>query len=187
MWPLLFGPSGKVISRSADASIFLASSVFTKAIVLAMRALSSAIVFSLSSYLGGSRPASRAPPFLAWSQALCTWRVNANMSGKRRALSNTVGSIVFASAYASALSRIAESALRPISNTGIDALDIDMAGSSLRWLGGSEHHSLLASMAAAEPGIAGERKAIERQLSKRARAIAKRQAPDRDGASEGAY
>jgi len=24
MWPLLFGPSGKVISRSADASIFLA-------------------------------------------------------------------------------------------------------------------------------------------------------------------
>jgi len=42
-------------------------------------------------------------------------------------------------------------------------------------------------MAAAEPGIAGERKAIERQLSKRARAIAKRQAPDRDGASEGAY
>jgi hypothetical protein len=37
-------------------------------------------------------------------------------------VSNTVGSILFASAYASALSRIAESALRPISNIEIDAL-----------------------------------------------------------------
>jgi hypothetical protein len=96
-----------------------------------MRALSSAIVFSLSSYLGGSMPASRAPPFFAWSQALCTCRVNANISGKRRALSSTVGSIDFAAAYVSALSRIAESALRPISNAGIDALDIDMGGDPL--------------------------------------------------------
>src|SRR5262245_52417528 len=91
MWPLLLGPSGKVISRSADAAIFLASSVFTKATVLAMRALSSVFVFSLSSYLGGSMPASRAPPFLAWSQALCTWRVNANMSGKSPAVSIRLG------------------------------------------------------------------------------------------------
>src|SRR6266705_1690112 len=70
MWPFL-GPSGKVISRSAEASTRLASSVFRKAIVLAMRALSSANVFSLSSNPGGSTPASRAAAFLAWSQALC--------------------------------------------------------------------------------------------------------------------
>ena len=120
-----------------------------------MRALSSAIVFSLSSYLGGSMPASRAPPFLARSHALCTWRVNENISGKRRALSSTEGSIAFAAAYASALSRIAESALRPISNTGIDALDIDMAGSSLRQFGSGHHCWLaIAPMAAVEAGIA---------------------------------
>src|SRR5439155_5640154 len=80
-----------------------------------MRALSSANVFSLSSNPGGSTPASRAAAFLAWSQALCTWRVNANISGKRRALSSAAGSIRFASAYASALARSAASALRPIS------------------------------------------------------------------------
>src|SRR5262245_52609520 len=100
-----------------------------------MRALSSAKVFSLSSYLGGSMPLSRAPAFLAKSQALCTWPMNRNMSGKSRAVSSTVGSILFASAYASALSRIAESALRPISNIGTDALYIDMAQSSLHSFG----------------------------------------------------
>ena len=96
-----------------------------------MRALSSAIVFSLSSYLGGSVSASRALPFFAWSQAICTCWMKANMLGKRRALRSTAGSMPFAWAYASALSRSAESALRPISNTGIDAVDIDMVGTSL--------------------------------------------------------
>jgi hypothetical protein len=35
------------------------------------------------------------------------------------------------------LLRMAESAFRPISNTGIDAVDIDMVGSSLHWSGGA--------------------------------------------------
>src|SRR5262245_53207673 len=51
------------------------------------------------------------------------------MSGKRRAFRIVVGSIRFASTWASALSRSAESAFRPTSNTGIDVLDIDMGGS----------------------------------------------------------
>ncbi len=52
------------------------------------------------------------------------------MSGKRRVFSSTAASMRLACAYASALSRSAASALRPISNTEIDALDIDMGDTS---------------------------------------------------------
>src|SRR5262249_1830586 len=75
---------------------------------------------------GGRRPpASRAPPFLARSVATCTCLTSANMSGASRVLSSTDGSIFLAAANASALSRIADSALRPISSAGGDAFDIE--------------------------------------------------------------
>src|SRR6478735_10335820 len=47
------------------------------------------------------------------------------MSGANRVLSRTAGSIFLAAANASALSRMADSALRPISNVGSDARDIE--------------------------------------------------------------
>src|SRR5262245_48868051 len=88
------------------------------------------MVVSLSSYFGGSTPARRELPFLAWSVTICTWRDSGNMSGARRVPSSTDGSIFLAAANFSALLRIADSALRPCSNTGMDACDIenDMTG-----------------------------------------------------------
>jgi hypothetical protein len=62
MWPLFVGPSGKVISRSPEPLIELASTVFKKAIVLPMRVLSCSMLVSLSSNFGGSIPASLAAP-----------------------------------------------------------------------------------------------------------------------------
>src|SRR5262245_66163476 len=70
-------------------------------------------------------PARRAAPFLARSVAICTCRVSANMSGASRVLSRTDGSIFLAAAKASALSRMADNALRPISKAGRDARDIE--------------------------------------------------------------
>src|SRR5262249_48364658 len=64
-------------------------------------------------------------PFLARSVATCTCLTSANMSGASRVLSSTDGSIFLAAANASALSRIADSALRPISSAGRDAFDIE--------------------------------------------------------------
>src|SRR5262249_56563813 len=52
----------------------LTSSVLRKATVLAIRSLNWSSVTSISSNLGGSIPARRAEPFLAWSQATWTWR-----------------------------------------------------------------------------------------------------------------
>src|SRR5215470_9405438 len=70
-------------------------------------------------------PARREAPFLARSVATCTCLTNENMSGARRVLSSTDGSIFLAAAKASALSRIADRALRPTSRAGSDARDIE--------------------------------------------------------------
>jgi hypothetical protein len=56
---------------------------------------------------------------------ICTCRVKSNMSGASRVRRSTVGSIFLAAAKASALSRRAESALRPVSKTDSDAPDIE--------------------------------------------------------------
>src|SRR5579859_5075557 len=48
------------------------------------------------------------------------------MSGAKRVWSSTVGSIFLVAANSDALFSTPDSALRPISNTGMDALDIDM-------------------------------------------------------------
>src|SRR5262249_38985265 len=74
--------------------------------------------------LGGSTPARRAEPFLAWSQATCICRLNENMSGARRQPTRTEGSIFFAATWAAALARTAARAFTPISKTGRDALYI---------------------------------------------------------------
>ena len=79
-----------------------------KSTVLAMRAFSSGMVFSVSSCFGISTPARRATAPLAVSQAICTWRASGNMSAIRRRPPGTAGSIFFASAQACALSRMAE-------------------------------------------------------------------------------
>ena len=52
-----------------------------KSMVFAMRLFSSAKLCSTSSCFGISTPASRATAPFAVSQAICTWRVKANMSG----------------------------------------------------------------------------------------------------------
>src|SRR5882757_3944820 len=97
-----------------------------KSTVLAILALSSAKVSSVSSCLGTSTPARRATAPLAVSQAICTWRFIGNMFGKRRQLVNTVGSILFASACACALSRIAERFLSVLTKRGVLAWYIEM-------------------------------------------------------------
>jgi len=79
----------------------------------------------LSSNFGGSALASRAAPFLAWSQATCTWRPSANISGASRQPSSTAGSTFFAAMKAAALSSTPDSALRPISKTGRELCDIE--------------------------------------------------------------
>src|SRR5882757_742073 len=69
-----------------------------------MRVRSSSNVLSLSSKRGGSRAARRDTEFFARSQAICTCRESANMSGARRALKRTLGSNLRAVALASAFS-----------------------------------------------------------------------------------
>src|SRR5258706_571769 len=97
-----------------------------KSTVLAILALSSAKVSSVSSCLGTSTPARRATAPLAVSQAICTWRFIGNMFAKSRQLVNTVGSILFASACACALSRIAERFLRVLTKRGVLAWYMEM-------------------------------------------------------------
>src|SRR5882762_5453335 len=94
--------------------------------VFAILALSSAKVSSVSSCLGTSTPARRATAPLAVSQAICTWRFIGNMFGKRRQLVKTVGSILFASACACALSRIAERFLSVLTKRGVLAWYMEM-------------------------------------------------------------
>src|SRR6266853_1477821 len=97
-----------------------------KSTVFAIRALSSAKVSSVSSCLGASTPARRATAPLAVSQAICTWRFIGSMFGNRRQLVNTVGSILFASACACALSRIAERFLSMFAKRSVLAWYIEM-------------------------------------------------------------
>src|SRR6266853_1325564 len=97
-----------------------------KSRVFAILALSTAKVSSVSSCLGTSTPARRATAPLAVSQAICTWRFIGNMFGKRRQLVNTVGSILFASACACALSRIAERFLSVLTKRGVLAWYMEM-------------------------------------------------------------
>jgi len=77
---------------------------------------------SLSSCEGTSTPASRAAPPRALSVAIWICRASGNMSGYRRPLISTLGSIFLASACAAALSRIATRLLSNLMNTGTDAL-----------------------------------------------------------------
>src|SRR5437773_3687800 len=97
-----------------------------KSTVFAILALSSAKVSSVSSCLGTSTPARRATAPLAVSQAICTWRFIGNMSGKSRQWVKTVGSIFFASAWAWALSRIAERFLSALTKRGVLAWYMEM-------------------------------------------------------------
>jgi hypothetical protein len=61
---------------------------------LAIRAFSSAKVFSSSGNFGFSPPPTRAAAFLTKSQASWIWRVKGSMSGERRAVSSTSGAIL---------------------------------------------------------------------------------------------
>ncbi len=61
-----------------------AGTVLSQATVLSMRAISSASVFSVFSYLGASRPLMRAAHSLAASQAMQICVLNGSMSGARR-------------------------------------------------------------------------------------------------------
>src|SRR5712692_1838122 len=97
-----------------------------KSTVLAILALSSAKVSSVSSCLGTSTPARRATAPLAVSQAICTWRFIGNMSGNSRQWVKTVGSIFFASAWAWALSRMAERFLSVLTRRGALAWYMEM-------------------------------------------------------------
>src|SRR5712691_4308604 len=105
-----------------------------KSRVFAILALSSAKVSSLSSCLGTSTPASRATAPLAVSQAICTWRFIGNMSGNSRQWVKTVGSIFFASAWAWALSRMAERFLSVLTRRGALAwyMEIFMKASEVK-------------------------------------------------------
>ena len=86
-----------------------------------MRACSSAKLASSSGKFGISTPASRAVVFLAKSQESWTWRVSANMSGKRRVFSSTAGSILRAAAWASALVNMAARLVSMRVKTGTEA------------------------------------------------------------------
>src|SRR3979409_909961 len=97
-----------------------------KSTVFAILALSSAKVSSVSSCLGTSTPARRATAPLAVSQAICTWRFIGSMSGKRRQLVKTTGSIFFASAWACALSRVRERFLSVLTKRGLLAWYMEM-------------------------------------------------------------
>src|SRR6266852_3946007 len=97
-----------------------------KSTVLAILAFSSAKVSSVSACFGTSTPARRATSPLAVSQAICTWRFIGNMSGKSRQWGKTVGSIFFASAWACALSRIAERFLSVLTKRGVLAWYMEM-------------------------------------------------------------
>src|SRR5262245_60685677 len=77
-----------------------------------MRSRNSAIVFSSSFQFGPSTPARRAVVLLAKSQAICTWRLSANMSGARRKESSTAASNFLAAACACAFASDADRALR---------------------------------------------------------------------------
>src|SRR6266446_1148164 len=111
-----------------------------KSTVFAILALSSAKVSSVSSCLGTSTPARRATAPLAVSQAICTWRFIGNMFGNRRQLVNTVGSILFASAWACALSRIAERFLSMFAKRAVLAWYIEMFMGTFR-IGERDAHS----------------------------------------------
>src|SRR5882762_799062 len=105
-----------------------------KSTVFAIRALSSVKVSSVSSCLGTSTPARRATAPLAVSQAICTWRFIGNMSGNSRQWVKTVGSIFFASAWAWALSRMAERFLSALTKRGALAwyMEIFMKASEVK-------------------------------------------------------
>src|SRR5882672_3823229 len=103
-----------------------------KSSVFAILALSSAKVSSVSSCLGTSTPARRATAPLAVSQAICTWRFIGNMSGNSRQWVKTVGSIFFASAWAWALSRMAERFLSVLARRGALAWYMEIFTTVLR-------------------------------------------------------
>src|SRR5438132_7013319 len=92
--------------------------VSMNAMVLAILALSSAKVSSVSPCFGTSTPARRATAPLAVSQATCTWRFIGNISGNSLHWVKTVGWIFFASAWASALSRMAERCMSALTKRG---------------------------------------------------------------------
>ena len=108
----------RTISFASLPSICAGLALSMKSMVLAMRALSSSNVCSVSSCLGISLPARRATAPFAVSQAICTCRLSGNMSGYRREPVSTAGSIFFASQYACALSRIAERFLSMLAKRG---------------------------------------------------------------------
>ena len=91
-----------------------------------MRAFSSAMVFSLSSYAGTSTPARRATTPLAVSQAICTCFVMGSMSGNTRYEVRMVTSIFFASQWAWALSRMVERLPRMLTKRGTLAWYMEM-------------------------------------------------------------
>src|SRR5437879_4366867 len=105
-----------------------------KSSVFAILALSSPKVSSVSSCLGTSTPARRATAPLAVSQAICTWRFIGNMSGNSRQWVKTVGSIFSASAWAWALSRMAERFLSALAKRGALAwyMEIFMKASEVK-------------------------------------------------------
>src|SRR5262245_36195547 len=69
--------------RSSEPSMSVGLNDCTNVTVLASRALGSSKVFSVSSCLGTSTPASRAAAPLARSAAIWIWRTNGSMSGAR--------------------------------------------------------------------------------------------------------
>jgi len=102
-------------------STFDAGTDSRKSMVFAMRTFRSANVCSVSSCFGMSTPARRATAPFALSHAICTWRVNGNMSGKKRYVVSAEGSIFFAVQCASAFSRMAERFRRMLTKRGVEA------------------------------------------------------------------
>src|SRR3989344_4683736 len=99
-----------------------------------MRAMSCGKLDSLSSYLGGSSPANRAAPPLALSVTIMTCRASGNMSGNRRLLTSTAGSIFFASACAAPFASTPARLVSMRINDGTDAWYMDrvMGGSPVK-------------------------------------------------------
>src|SRR5688572_13566932 len=119
-----------VTVRSSEPANCSGLSVLRYATVLLQRSTRSGKLASLSSNAGASVPASRAAPPLAASEQICTCLASANMSGKRRALMSTPGSIFFASACACAFCSTAArlSRTRHIVGTAASYIEIEAMG-----------------------------------------------------------
>ena len=115
-------PGRSTICRSPAPSNCAASSPSMKASVLrdaGMQFRKRLFVVVVRRHVDAGQPRGHV---LAKSQAICTWRVNGNMSGNSRACSSAAGSIFFSAAWASALDRTPSRPPSICRKTGIEAI-----------------------------------------------------------------